>query len=130
MSSVVISGDTSGAITLAAPAVAGTNTLTLPAATGTITSTADFGSSLTSNGYQKLPGGLIIQWGVTAPLGTNTNGTITFPTAFSTACLSVVTTSATGSSSLATLNVSAFTTTTYTYYAYGSGVFRWIAIGY
>lgn len=35
MSSVVISGDTSGAITLAAPAVAGTNTITLPALTGT-----------------------------------------------------------------------------------------------
>jgi hypothetical protein len=35
MSSVVISGDTSGAITLAAPAVAGTNTITLPNATGT-----------------------------------------------------------------------------------------------
>ena len=35
MSSVVISGDTSGAITLAAPSVAGTNTITLPAATGT-----------------------------------------------------------------------------------------------
>jgi hypothetical protein len=36
MSSVVISGDTSGAITLAAPAVSGTNTATLPAATGTV----------------------------------------------------------------------------------------------
>ena len=36
MSSVVISGDTSGAITLAAPSVAGTNTATLPAATGTV----------------------------------------------------------------------------------------------
>jgi hypothetical protein len=36
MSSVVISGDTSGAITLAAPAVAGTNTINLPAATGTV----------------------------------------------------------------------------------------------
>ena len=35
MSSVVISGDTSGAITVAAPAVAGTNTITLPAVTGT-----------------------------------------------------------------------------------------------
>lgn len=34
MSSVVISGDTSGAVTLAAPAVAGTNTATLPVATG------------------------------------------------------------------------------------------------
>jgi len=36
MSSVVISGDTSGAITLAAPSVAGTNTITLPAQTGTV----------------------------------------------------------------------------------------------
>lgn len=40
MSSIVISGDTSGAITLAAPAVASTNTLTLPAATGNILSSA------------------------------------------------------------------------------------------
>jgi hypothetical protein len=36
MSSVVISGDTSGTITIAAPAVAGSNTLTLPASTGTV----------------------------------------------------------------------------------------------
>jgi len=36
MSSVIISGDTSGAITLSAPAVAGTTTLTLPATTGTV----------------------------------------------------------------------------------------------
>jgi hypothetical protein len=35
MSSVIISGDTSGAITVSAPAVAGTNTLTLQAGTGT-----------------------------------------------------------------------------------------------
>jgi len=35
MSSVVISGDTSGAITVSAPLVAGTNTLTLQAGTGT-----------------------------------------------------------------------------------------------
>jgi hypothetical protein len=34
MSSIVISGDTSGAITVSAPAVSGTNTATLPAATG------------------------------------------------------------------------------------------------
>ena len=36
MSSVIISGDTSGAITLSAPAVSGTTTLTLPATTGTV----------------------------------------------------------------------------------------------
>ena len=36
MSSVVISGDTSGTVTLTVPAVAGTNTITLPASTGTV----------------------------------------------------------------------------------------------
>jgi hypothetical protein len=36
MASVVISGDTSGAATISAPAVAGTTTLTLPATSGTI----------------------------------------------------------------------------------------------
>jgi len=36
MASIVVTGDSSGAITIAAPAVAGTNTLTLPASTGTL----------------------------------------------------------------------------------------------
>jgi len=36
MSSLVISGDTSGTVTVTVPAVAGTNTATLPAATGTV----------------------------------------------------------------------------------------------
>jgi hypothetical protein len=58
MSSVVISGDTSGAITLSAPAVAGTNTITLPANTGTVITTAStavvtqamLGTNVASNG--------------------------------------------------------------------------------
>ena len=36
MANIVLTGDTSGSITVAAPAVAGTNTLTLPASTGTV----------------------------------------------------------------------------------------------
>jgi hypothetical protein len=36
MSSVIISGDTSGTVTVTVPAVAGTNTVTIPAGTGTI----------------------------------------------------------------------------------------------
>jgi hypothetical protein len=43
MSSVIISGDTSGAITLAAPAVAGTTTITMPATTGTMLNDATCG---------------------------------------------------------------------------------------
>ena len=35
MASVVLTGDTSGQVTLSAPAIAGTNTVTFPAATGT-----------------------------------------------------------------------------------------------
>jgi hypothetical protein len=51
MSSVVISGDTSGAITLAAPSVSGTNTATLPAATGTVllSTTQLIGNGTTTN---------------------------------------------------------------------------------
>jgi hypothetical protein len=40
MSSIVVSGDTSGAVTLDAPTVAGTVTVTLPAASGTMLTTA------------------------------------------------------------------------------------------
>lgn len=41
--------------------------------------------SLTTNGYQKFPSGLIIQWGRVP----STNVTVTFPIAFPTACLNV-----------------------------------------
>jgi hypothetical protein len=63
MSSIVISGDTSGAITLAAPSVAGTNTATLPAAAGTVMVSGNMpafsaygngGQSLTNATYTKL----------------------------------------------------------------------------
>jgi|TARA_R110000772_G_scaffold39749_1_gene93237 hypothetical protein len=40
MADIVLTGNTSGAITVAAPAVAGTNTITLPAETGTIVTSA------------------------------------------------------------------------------------------
>lgn len=56
MSSVVIAGDTSGTVTISAPAVAGTPTLTLPTTSGTILTTTGgvtpgtSGNILTSNG--------------------------------------------------------------------------------
>jgi len=43
MSSLVLTGDTSGQVTLSAPAVAGTTTLTLPATTGTVLNDATVG---------------------------------------------------------------------------------------
>ena len=59
MSSVIISGDTSGAITVSAPAVSGTNTLTLQAATATnavnTLGTAVASTSGTSIDFTSLP---------------------------------------------------------------------------
>tara|TARA_R110000868_G_scaffold350636_1_gene611887 strand:- start:341 stop:928 length:588 start_codon:yes stop_codon:yes gene_type:complete len=59
MSSVVISGDTSGTVTLAAPAVAGSNTITLQAATATMSvntlATAVASTSGTSIDFTSLP---------------------------------------------------------------------------
>jgi hypothetical protein len=73
MASVVITGDTSGAITLAAPSVAGTTTLTLPATTGTFITTTggvapgSSGNVLTSNGTA---------WTSAAPTSGNANYTL------------------------------------------------------
>jgi hypothetical protein len=49
MSSVVIAGDTSGTVTLDAPAVAGTTVLTLPATSGTLLTSVSFASILPSS---------------------------------------------------------------------------------
>lgn len=48
-------------------------------------------SSLTANGYQKLPGGLIMQWGAVAATQNGSGNAVidtNFPIAFPTACLS------------------------------------------
>lgn len=53
-------------------------------------SDGDFGKSLSSSGYQKLPSGLIIQWGSWLASGTAGNPVaVTFPIAFSSACYAV-----------------------------------------
>jgi hypothetical protein len=58
MSSVVITGDTSGSVTLSAPAVAGTTTLTLPTANGTIITTGSSGQVIPK---AALPTGSVLQ---------------------------------------------------------------------
>ena len=52
MSSLVISGDTSGTISLTAPAVSGTTTLTLPTTSGTV---------LTNGTNTNFPAGSVLQ---------------------------------------------------------------------
>lgn len=70
--------------TPAAPTAAvGTNT-TQVATTAFVK--AAFAATLATSGYQKLPSGLIIQWGLSAGTG---DDAVTFPIAFPTACLGV-----------------------------------------
>ena len=61
MASVVVNGDTSGAVTLTAPAVAGTVTVTLPSTTGTMLTTASTtgisGSAISSGTVPEAYGG-------------------------------------------------------------------------
>jgi len=61
MAGVIISGDTSGSVTLQAPAVAGTVTVTLPATTGTMLTTASStgisGSAISSGTVPEAYGG-------------------------------------------------------------------------
>ena len=72
MSSIFITGDTSGAITLAAPAIAGTNTATLPASTGTVLVGAAPSSSTTNTVTNKIA---VVIGGTTYYLLASTSGT-------------------------------------------------------
>lgn len=99
---------------------------------------------LSSNGYQKLPGGLILQWGSfnTGVIGNETTGTVTYPIAFPTSGLQVIIGSCTGiisSSSASTegLTVSTISTTNFGWTsrwdqrsASTPDPIRYIAIGY
>jgi len=79
MSSVIIAGNTSGSITVAAPAAAGTNTITMPAATGTMALTSDTSAvpSQTGNSGKFLTtNGSAASWGVVASGGLDLISTI------------------------------------------------------
>lgn len=101
------------------------------------------GQSLAQNGYIKLPGGLIVQWGL-SPSGVTGNQQIFFPIPFPTMCLGVQTTAIVGGAptSVMTANLATPPTTSeftaskrYTNgatAAFGNAAeqFYWIAIGY
>lgn len=100
------------------------------------TKNTDFTSSnqsLLSNGYQKLPGGLIIQWGsVTAPTGSGSPSLSTsFPIPFPTACLSItgVQTGAVSTSGDLAGNCNA-SSYGFVYRDTGNRTVKWIAIGH
>jgi hypothetical protein len=119
--------------------ITGVGTLT----SGSLASLAEFTSSLGSSGYQKLPGGLIIQWGTTeaASAASGTATTITFPLAFATACLGAYpslnnASNGAGIVAISNLMTSSISTTQFTANRSNSGnqdsfkTIKWFAIGY
>ncbi len=102
---------------------------------------AAFPASLAANGYVKLPGGLIIQWG-TATTASTGAATVTFPLAFSTACWGVfVEENASNTGQIAASNINAVSASSFTLLMLVSGhadpanwdpasvPFWWVAIG-
>lgn len=89
--------------------------------------------SLTANGFQKIPGGLILQWGTAT--GSGAGSVINFPIAFPTAAHAVT---ANCNGATASADVAEISTVTSTSFTLGtvssgsgaiSGVCKWIAIG-
>ena len=91
----------------------------------------EFGASLAVNGYQKLPSGLILQWGLVSTALANTSYPFTYPIAFPTACRSVlVTSAATGQTASGNVDSAATTTSVGVRNSVASSSVYVLAIGY
>lgn len=97
----------------------------------------EFEVSLNQNGYQKLPSGLIIQWGISASIADDQRITTTFPITFPNNCFVVVPASgasALGRSSFAEVHSISWTTSSVVFENLcNAGITtqaRWLAIGY
>lgn len=83
----VLLGNGTSALQTVAPSTSG-NVLTSNGTTWT-SAALNFAKSLTTNGYQELPGGLIIQWGTSTTISNGGSETITFPKAFTTSVFQI-----------------------------------------
>lgn len=88
-----------------------------------------------ANGYQKLPGGLILQWGTTVPMGPTLTGvSVIFPIAFPSTVVYVNCIGTTTRAGSAEANSTIYSRTTTSFMlASGNGAtqaFMWFAIGY
>ncbi len=140
MAGIILTGDTSGTITVNAPAVAGTNTITLPAETGNIVTDSsgtvlrDSAKTLSQNGYQKFSNGYTIQWG--KHTSSSSSFTVTYPVAFTTVYSVVLTSFDTGTDTGGTSNADSLspdsnvgnTSFKVSHYATMEGIY-WIATG-
>lgn len=95
-----------------------------------------FASALASGGYQKLPSGVIIQWGADrAGVGgtAGTGNSVSFPVAFPNACAQVITSYDNGGGGIMAGAAGSLTTTKFLLRCDATGGtynFRWLAVGY
>lgn len=93
-----------------------------------------FAASLTANGYQKLPSGMILQWATAASIAAGGTGSVTLPLAFPTGALFAIANTSASAGSATPSNIVAGTPTTTTVPLYNlgtvAGVAKVIAIGY
>ena len=89
--------------------------------------------SLGTNGYSRLPNGLLLQWGTSASIAQDSSATVTYPVAFSTAVYSVmltpigaINTTSGGTESADTVTITNFVIR---HGGDGSRTFYWMAIG-
>ena len=89
--------------------------------------------SLTTSGFQKLPSGLIIQWGIGYAGINGTSYTNNFPIAFPTGCVSVTANHEGGADMNIVITQSLILSTSFgaiSWYPSSNIAIRWIAIGY
>lgn len=88
-----------------------------------------YGASMASSGYQKLPSGLIIQWGIAGAMSANEIRAVTLPVSFPTGAKSVV---LTADGATPTVRIAALGTSTFQIQNLGTAAQNayWQAIGY
>lgn len=89
-------------------------------------------SSLGTNGYTRLPNGLILQWGTSGSIGQDSSGSVTFPIAFTTLyCVTITPRASTNTGGGGADNITASSTTGFTisHGADGTATFYWMALG-
>ncbi len=95
---------------------------------------SSFGASLAANGYQKLPSGMIIQWGSSSAISSGSQLTITLPIAMPSALLRVFATAETSTSDTTPVSGGWSSVSTSQFVlrnkSTAASLFSWMAIGY
>jgi hypothetical protein len=119
----VLLGNGTSAIQAVAPSTSG-NVLASNGTTwasSALSSLSVFDKSLSSNGYQKLPGGLIMQWCIGSASSSETLQTVNFPITFPTATLAVQASTYAPSQADRMVQISSFNTSSVTVFLNGIG---------